>query len=576
MTKRKRAPSLKTPRRALSCTECKRRKTKCGAIGKVPCDSCVSRGKPADCRWDGIDSDPPPRGPSVDPESDVSALRRQVDRLERIINGLEYRQTNEPRGNASVAIDNPTADSSNLEDAANHLERIVFGPSVRPGAVETTINTPHAVSGPSPPSSTFPLSSLLGSSSYDTTLLDVLPRLLPNSPLAKDMIEEFFVGPIHCTWHHSLMSLERLESKVDPMWFALYLMILAFAIKFPHSPRPALQAFLASCASDLPSILQRASVTTLGASDYLTRPQIGHIQVSILYIVFLFANLALRHLDSAITTAQWLGLDALDGMSTEKLLQTDPCLAFLTDQARLECCKQLYHLLVFLDGTIFRRPGLWRLQMTELCSLPINSNEDDLAASSTTSERPVTEMTEATLSRIGSAFASAIRKCTHHNDRGRMGRNEILEYDQALQEILKSVPEPSEGKENWAAIVLATDTVAGAPENREYLLLALEICSGQGENLSGSIQAMIDAIDRPRIPMVNSTPLSEVDVQQYSSDVNERLATLATRVESDVGNIIQSNDDLFSFDLSFPFTDDAAAGSTVLLPSWETFDWTMI
>lgn len=42
----------KSGRRALSCTECKRRKTKCSALGKTPCDSCIKRGRPADCYWE--------------------------------------------------------------------------------------------------------------------------------------------------------------------------------------------------------------------------------------------------------------------------------------------------------------------------------------------------------------------------------------------------------------------------------------------------------------------------------------------------------------------------------------------
>ncbi|OCF44234.1 hypothetical protein I317_01852 [Kwoniella heveanensis CBS 569] len=188
---------------------------------------------------------------------------------------------------------------------------------------------------------------------------------------------------------YSELNLEQLETRVDPVWFALYLMILAFAIRFPHSHSPALQGFLADHADDLPSVLQRASVVALGASDYLVNPQVGHIQH--------FgksadeASLALRHLDSAITTSQWLGLDTLSEQAPDKWQQTDQSLAHLTATASLECCRQLYHLLIFLDGTIFRRADTY--------CLPLNNNEEDLLRPTLTAERPVTETTEASLSR---------------------------------------------------------------------------------------------------------------------------------------------------------------------------------
>lgn len=64
-------------RRTLSCTECKRRKTKasklspicayhkaydaiskCSSLGVTPCTSCVRRGRPDDCRWENLPETP--------------------------------------------------------------------------------------------------------------------------------------------------------------------------------------------------------------------------------------------------------------------------------------------------------------------------------------------------------------------------------------------------------------------------------------------------------------------------------------------------------------------------------------
>lgn len=30
--------------------------SQCSALGQVPCESCIKRGKPGDCRWDNLDA----------------------------------------------------------------------------------------------------------------------------------------------------------------------------------------------------------------------------------------------------------------------------------------------------------------------------------------------------------------------------------------------------------------------------------------------------------------------------------------------------------------------------------------
>lgn len=73
------------------------------------------------------------------------------------------------------------------------------------------------------------------------------------------------------------------------------------------------------------------------------------------------ANLAIRHLDCAISTAQWLGLDLMSN-DPNKAPLTDPAFVNVTPNGAFETSKQLLHMLSFLDGTIFKRPGLWRLE----------------------------------------------------------------------------------------------------------------------------------------------------------------------------------------------------------------------
>jgi len=78
------------------------------------------------------------------------------------------------------------------------------------------------------------------------------------------------------------------------------------------------------------------------------------------------ANIACRHLDSAITTAQWLGLDETDN-KPDNLPLDDPVLVGLTPWAAKEVCKRLYHMLSFIDGTIVRRGGRFRLREASNC-----------------------------------------------------------------------------------------------------------------------------------------------------------------------------------------------------------------
>lgn len=48
------------------------------------------------------------------------------------------------------------------------------------------------------------------------------------------------------------------------------------------------------------------------------------------------------------------------------LPKDDPALAGLSPMAQLELCKRLIHFLAFLDTTVQKRPGIWRLGGGEL------------------------------------------------------------------------------------------------------------------------------------------------------------------------------------------------------------------
>ncbi|WVQ80906.1 hypothetical protein IAT38_003013 [Cryptococcus sp. DSM 104549] len=508
------------PRRALSCTECKRRKTRCSSLGRIPCDACVKRGKPEDCRWEGLEGIEEPQISPVAHQrssstsltsSDVAALRDQVEKLQHIVEALTRHQTLQTPSSTSTshrpllpstststsASSNslPTAPHSvrsiqqqlalasslipdnaqaqgNLESAATSLEQLVLGPGLRPGITETpalAVTSPPAASARS--SKLFPLLSKSASTREEDHIWDETAGLLPGSQVVPVLVHDYFNGPLNKGWHivpripfsrqvdiYSTMSPALQKASIDPGWLAVYFMILAFSIKFADVDR--LASLMPSRSREditaLPGVLYHASVNALEESNYLAAPQIRHIQASLLYVNFLFhfgdsaasANVALRHLDSAISTAQWLGLD---------IMADDPCRAPLNDRAfedlspraALEAAKVLFFMLSMLDGTIYKRPGLWRLgtALENATAMPRNLNDDDHQYSTDPVGRRSTEFTESSLSIVGGAFGNTIRKFARaqkyalaSNGADDMPYGEVLEYDNALRDDLGLMP----------------------------------------------------------------------------------------------------------------------------------------
>nr|XP_019043751.1 hypothetical protein I302_08332 [Kwoniella bestiolae CBS 10118]OCF22681.1 hypothetical protein I302_08332 [Kwoniella bestiolae CBS 10118] len=635
--KRKATSEDRPARRALSCTECKRRKTKCSALGKVPCDSCLKRGKPEDCRWEGMESEPivpPPHEAHAANIDQVDALKQQVDRLENLVNTLTNKQTSFSLPHRSPLPDHQySSSSSDLETAAIDLEHLVVGPGIRPGITET-LGSPskHPQRPPNP--SPFPLSSLFSSASFDPDLITVLPQLLPNSPISQKLVESFFEGPIHYSWHviarpafesrlreYSTLSLDQLEIKVDPIWFALYLMVLSLSVKFATADQSPLVAATNAQSSDLPTTLYHASIKALQKSDYLSRPQVGHIQVSILYILFLFhfgqstdqSSIALRHLDSAITTAQWLELDGLQDTLPSSLVQ-HPALAGLSPRHALEICKQLYHLLKFMDGTIFKRPGLWRLARNDDTPLPRNNDDGDYLYTAEPAAKSVDQMTEASLSRIGSSFVDTIRSFTSDQN---LTLHQIITYDTSLRSVLGLMPSLPDSQNSWmmrtlqcsilyrlirlhrptllrgykestwkfsssacvdsakvilrvqrdislcpdlrpafmrrwimgSVIVLAIHTILTGDQAQEVLEQVQRSCIGTFAELLLPITAILNTAGQYRQHMQDSR--TNLDINQFFTQVKDKLSSTG----GDVNNTQQNGSDSF-FDLDYDFNFD--------------------
>nr|XP_031861000.1 uncharacterized protein CI109_003360 [Kwoniella shandongensis]KAA5528072.1 hypothetical protein CI109_003360 [Kwoniella shandongensis] len=354
------------------------------------------------------------------------------------------------------------ATTDNLENTATTIEQLVLGPGLRPNITDKM--------GPLPSTTPdlHPISALLSAqdsyvSSRDHVLLDAILRLLPPSATtSRILIQDYFDGPIHTGWHaitkytfirqfqlYSSMTLEDQLLGMESGWVAVYLMILAFSVRF--STLDHLQQLFPQRSqeeiSGLPDLLYRASLVALDVSNYLVVPQIRHIQAALLYINFLFhfgdsaekANLALRHLDSAISTAQWLGLDII-GSDSNKAPLLDPAFLHVSPRAAYETSKQLLHMLSFMDGTIYKRAGLWRMDAAVNVAVPENLNDTDLLHMTFPVERPSDEFTDSSLSILGSSFACVIRR---HSRKDRsdheLSYDQIMDYDRALREVLKSI-----------------------------------------------------------------------------------------------------------------------------------------
>lgn len=75
-------------------------------------------------------------------------------------------------------------------------------------------------------------------------------------------------------------------------------------------------------------------------------------------------NIVLRHLDSAVSTLLWLDLDIMSDDPKDAPLD-DPALEGLSPMAAHELCKQIAHIIQFMDTTIPRRRSIWRLMNSE-------------------------------------------------------------------------------------------------------------------------------------------------------------------------------------------------------------------
>ncbi|KAL1409351.1 hypothetical protein Q8F55_003333 [Vanrija albida] len=456
-------------RRALSCTECKRRKTKCSALGKTPCDACARRGRPAECVW--IDAEAH-NGPAYALTTDVDQLRRQVDELKELLQvqinttaavlartGPEVAHVSvaPPATNSTPSSGQPRASRPASATPNDTSERRATGSRLPRSAVESTLKGLEAsVVGTMPGTRFVGPGSVVraaGQRKGDDapsrgTPLERAYALLPHVDLGRALVDEYFRGPLNQAWpiveevtfrqlFVEYMGFKTLQGTMAEMsWLAVYLMMLALTTKMNHNMRN----FSHHDPQDLPLALYFGAMECLDAADYLTVPQIRHIQVVMMSVTFHvhFAdvnaqgNIALRNVDAATSTCLWLDLDLL-GDDPAGLPSDDAALVGLSPPQALELVKRLVHYVAFADGTFTKRQGLWRF--CNRLKTPPPGNFVDLWQMG--DERPLDELTSATLPRLGSMFASTI--ATYYRPEG-FTYETMLAYDQALRRVLDQIP----------------------------------------------------------------------------------------------------------------------------------------
>lgn len=150
----------------------------------------------------------------------MNALREQIDRLERIISSQwppsSVSQSPHAVQNLERAVPSTERITFNVESAASRLEHAVVGNNDRPS---TIIPSEIAHDGPNHTAKSFNLLSLFGSPLFDQASLSVLPLLLPNSPLGRQLAIDFLDGPIQKAWHVSrLMWSPLISDSVSPIF----------------------------------------------------------------------------------------------------------------------------------------------------------------------------------------------------------------------------------------------------------------------------------------------------------------------------------------------------------------------
>ncbi|GAA6020296.1 hypothetical protein JCM11491_005321 [Sporobolomyces phaffii] len=489
-----------------SCTECVRRKIKCDR--QQPCSACVRRKRTQYCSFEDEDVEAP-----WALATEVRAINRRLAHLETLFQQQQQPSTSSsslPRPEKVIKFDEspgidarnaPSPAHSETESAAAELEDVAFStrvPVLRalnaaaqgntgprysyPGrsdmelteALTSILAEPLTFDQDGRPRSAVRLGLDLAVSTLDLPAVrrDALAQILavlPGPEISHFLIAKFFgeiewdykvLDPISfpLEYHRYNEMLENgREDLVDPLWIALFCMVLALSLEgFWSRPKGMKDLSLfrgldEEGLKDLPSVWHDASLRALQLGEWGGSPRIRTIQCIILqgqYIqLFSSSGQTGRYLGwfaSGVRVAQRLGLHRL-GSDPNRMPPDDPALPPGSNNLKREIAVRLWHHLVNIDSFLSDSP-LFRCYLLHPSQYntarPLNVNLSDLSRTDNqqVDPAPSTVYTDASYQIVQCRIAEQVRAALDHlvlSERP-FSYQAVIEQDRAFEAILGS------------------------------------------------------------------------------------------------------------------------------------------
>ncbi|GAA5837244.1 hypothetical protein JCM11251_004944 [Rhodosporidiobolus azoricus] len=296
--------------------------------------------------------------------------------------------------------------------------------------------------------------------------------VLPDEEIAKFLIGKYFdevewdfrcLDPIAFPIEHArfvLMKSQSREDLIDPLWIAVFCMVLALSLEaFWSRPKGSrdMRLFRGLPEADLrelPSVWHDAALRALQIGEWGGTPRIRTVQAVILMTQYIqIASSSgqqgriLGWVASAIRVAQRMGLHRL-GQDREKMPPDDPALPPGKNAVKRETALRLWWMLVCVDSWLSDSPSLrcYLLHPSQYnTALPLNLNFLDLSRSDwhTPVPQPLTVYTDASFELAQIKIAEQVRRTldTLVNSGDGFSYPAVLEQDKLFRAVLENVPD---------------------------------------------------------------------------------------------------------------------------------------
>ncbi|GAA6016750.1 hypothetical protein JCM10207_003240 [Rhodosporidiobolus poonsookiae] len=256
------------------------------------------------------------------------------------------------------------------------------------------------------------------------------------------------------------MKAEGREDLIDPLWLAVFCMVLALSLEgFWSRPNgmkdlSLFHGLAEQDLKDLPSVWHDASLRALQLGEWGGTPRIRTIQCILLMTSYIqLASSSgqngriLGWVSSAICVAQRMGLHRL-GANPQTMPPDDPALPPGSNSVKRETAVRLWNMLVNVDSWLSDSPTLrcYLLHPSQYnTARPLNLNFGDLSRTDwrTPLPPPLTVCTDASFELVQCKIAEQIRRALDTLVLSEHGFSypAVLDQDRAFRQILEDVPE---------------------------------------------------------------------------------------------------------------------------------------